>query len=249
RSAYYAMSLIVLFITVPIIYLVLKESPEDLGLSPDGLKNDEPGVVSLNQTGLTSSEAMKKREFWLLTLIFVFIAFSLHGILPHLFPLLTDKGLDNSTAAKITSAMGITVMVSRVFIGFLLDIYFAPRVALIFFALSAVGFGILSLSISAPFLLLAAILVGLSLGAEVDILAYLIGKYFGLRSFAEIYGLLFVGVFFGTAMGPYAFGYGFENTGSYSIVLIAAIVLNFAALLLIMKLGPYTKLEETFPPK
>jgi MFS family permease len=244
RAAYYVLSLIVLFITVPLIYFVFKEYPEDIGLSPDGANDTESIPAPLGVIGLTSSEALRKREFWLLTFIFVFIAFSLHGILPHLFPLLTDKGLDNSTAAIITSIMGITVMISRVLIGFLLDIYFAPRVAFIFFALSGIGFGILSLSTTIPFLLLGAILVGFSLGAEIDILAYMIGKYFGLRSFAEIYGLLFVGVFFGTAMGPYAFGLGFESTGSYSTVLIIAIILNLAALVLTRKLGPYTNFDE-----
>ena len=63
-------------------------------------------------------------------------------------------------------------------------------------------------------------------------------------AFVERDGLLFVGVFFGTAMGPYAFGLGFENTGSYSTVLIIAIILNLAALVLTRKLGPYTNFDE-----
>ena len=92
---------------------------------------------------------------------------------------------------------------------------------------------------------LAAVLAGLSLGAEIDILAYLIGKYFGLRSFGEIYGLLFVGIFIGSALGPPAYGMGYENTGSYSGILFIAIIVNVMAIILTSKLGPYLEPDKT----
>ena len=93
---------------------------------------------------------------------------------------------------------------------------------------------------------LAAVLIGLSLGAEVDLLAYLCGKYFGLSSFAEIFALLFISVLMGSALGSVGFGYGFESMGSYSGVLIFSVVLNILALLIITRLGPYPNVSE-FP--
>ena len=239
RAAYYTLSLIVLLVSVPLICLFLKETPEAMGLLADGEEFTESTDKPQISFGLTSSETIKKQEFWLLMLIFLFIAFNLHGILPHLVPMLTDKGHDASTAAIIASCLGLTVFASRIFIGYLLDIYFAPRVALLFFALSTIGFALFSVSATLSLMFLAAVLVGLSLGAEIDILAYLIGKYFGLRSFGEIYGLLFIGIFIGSALGPPAFGLGFERTGSYSGILIVAIILNLAALILTTKLSPY----------
>lgn len=245
RSAYYVLSGIVLFITVPLIAIVLKESPAEIGQLPDGAEEKQDmSETIVAKSGLTSGVAIRQREFWLLSLIFLCIAFVLHGILPHLVPMLRDRGIDADTAATIASVMGITVFISRILIGYLIDYYFAPKVALFFFALSAVGFAMYSVTALLPFMYIAAIMIGLSLGAEIDLLAYLCGKYFGLRSFGEIYGLLFIGVLTGSALGPYAFGYGFETMGSYKGILVLSIVVNLTALLITTRLGPYPELQQ-----
>lgn len=239
RTAYYMLSFVVLFVAVPLMYFFLKESPADMGLSVDGDTGRTAAHTQALSWGMGSGETIRQKEFWLMALIFLLISFNLHGLLPHLVPMLSDHGINSTTAARIASCLGLTVFVSRIFIGYLLDIYFAPTVAAIFFALSALGFIIFSTMSTIPMMFLAAILVGLSLGAEVDILTYLIGKYFGLRSFAEIFGLLFVGIFIGSALGPPAFGVTFETTGSYIYILGIAIVSSLIALYLTLKLGPY----------
>jgi MFS family permease len=244
RAGYYALSLLVLFVALPLIYIFLKGSPEEMGLFADGVEPVDASEIPQSNIGLTSAETIRKLDFWLLLFIFLFISFNLHGLSQHLPPMMTDRGLDSSMAAMITSSLGLSVLVSRVLVGYLLDIYFAPRVAMLFFGLSTIGIAMFLLTSSLPMLFLAAILAGLSLGAEIDILAYLIGKYFGLRSFGEIYGLLFVGIFLGTAMGSPAFGLSFDKTGSYSSILTIAIVVNVVAVLLTTKLGPYPEQIE-----
>ena len=79
---------------------------------------------------------------------------------------------------------------------------------------------------------LAAVLIGLSLGAEIDLLAYLATRYFGLRSFGSIYGLLFAAILAGTATGPVVFGLGYEITGSYVSILAFCVGVNVLAVLL-----------------
>ena len=247
RSGYYVLSCIVLFIIVPMITAFIKESPEEMGLFPDGAENADAANEGVSyKYGYSSLAVLKRKEFWLLSIIFLFIAFVLHGILLHLVPLLRDKGIEPNTAALVASVMGATVFVSRILIGYLIDRFFAPSVALVFFALSAIGFLVLYSSSSLPLMLAAAVMIGLSLGAEVDLLAYLCGKYFGLRSFGEIYGILFISVLLGSALGSVIFGYGFESFGSYAEVLILCAVLNFLALVIIKMLGPYPD-SKTFP--
>jgi MFS family permease len=81
---------------------------------------------------------------------------------------------------------------------------------------------------------LAAALIGLSIGAEIDLLAYLATRYFGLQSFGLAFGLLFSAFLIGSATGPVAYGAGFDTTGSYTVVLyicagmllISTLVLN-----------------------
>jgi len=90
-----------------------------------------------------------------------------------------------------------------------------------------------------------AICVGLSLGAEVDLLAYLAGRYFGLKSFGATYGFLFSAVLVGTALGPLAFGIGFDTTGSYIGILTICVAINILAVVLAAFLGKYPDWEKS----
>ena len=62
-----------------------------------------------------------------------------------------------------------------------------------------------------------AVLVGLGMGAEVDLIAYLQSRYFGLRAFGQIYGYLFAVFTVGTGLGPFLMGAAYDATGSYRV--------------------------------
>jgi spore maturation protein SpmB len=73
----------------------------------------------------------------------------------------------------------------------LLDRYFGPRVATWFCGSAALGIILLILTRGGPATFLGAFLVGLGMGAEADVIAYLVSRYFGLKAFGEIYGFAF----------------------------------------------------------
>ena len=89
------------------------------------------------------------------------------------------------------------------------------------------------------FTLLAAFLVGLGMGAEADIIAYLTSRYFGLRSFGEIYGYLFATFTLAGALGPVLMGVGFDHLGSYRAPLLFFLAATLVATALLTRLGPY----------
>jgi len=95
------------------------------------------------------------------------------------------------------------------------------------------------MSSSTAAVLVGAFLVGLGLGAEVDIIAYLVSRYFGLRYFGEIYGLAFGAFLLAGALGPLVMGASFDLTGSYSAPLAALFISTLIAALLMTQLGPY----------
>ena len=82
-------------------------------------------------------------------------------------------------------------MIGRVASGYLLDRVFAPRVAMWIFGAAAFGIALLRTAAGTRLVFLAVFLIGLGMGAEVDIIAYLTSRYFGLRAFGEIYGYAF----------------------------------------------------------
>jgi MFS family permease len=244
RYGYYALSAVVVFVAMPLAYLFLRESPAAMGLKPDGAASGEPPKATRKGVGYYTREILRHREFWMLSAIFVVLSFVLNGALAHLVPMLVDRGMTAKAAATVAATEGITVFISRIVIGYLIDRFFAPRVAMVFFSLSALGMGVFAMGATDGWAFTGAIMLGLSLGAEVDLLAYLTGRYFGLRSFGTTYGLLFAAILTGTAIGPLAFGVGFEMTGSYVGILTICVAINVLAVVMTALLGPYPDWEK-----
>ncbi len=230
RFSFLVLGAIIIVVATPLVALFLKDPP--------GMRTGaagEPGATAMQVSGDAWRQAVGRGVFWMLIAVFALLSFSLYGMLAHFKPLLTGMGVPGDEAGWITGMVGIAVMVSRVVIGFLIDRIFAPRVALVVFLFSAAGMYLLSTGNAAGFAIPAALLLGLSMGAEIDLLAYLAGRYFGLKSFAVIYGLLFSAFLAGTALGPWAYGQAYDAYGSYSLMLlvgagccgVAAVVTGF----------------------
>ncbi len=217
RFSFLALGAIIIFVATPLVALFLKDPPRPV-MDPAGSAGDNTAQFS----GDAWREAIRRGVFWMLIVVFALLSFSLYGMLAHFKPMLTGMGVPGAEAGWIAGMVGIAVMVSRVVIGFLIDRIFAPRVALVVFLLSAAGMYVLSTGDAAGFAIPAALLLGLSMGAEIDLLAYLAGRYFGLKSFAVIYGLLFSAFLAGTALGPWAYGEAYDANGSYSLMLLVS---------------------------
>jgi MFS family permease len=91
------------------------------------------------------------------------------------------------------------------------------------------------------------VLVGLGLGAEVDMLAFLSSRYFGQRAFGQLYGYFFMCFSFGGATGRSLDGILFDRAGSYAPVLIVAAVSLVVAVGLLSRLGHYVYPVEHVP--
>lgn len=233
RGGYFSLAVLLIVITLPLVAFVLKEPPTGI------VRDDEqaPGAV-----GDSLAEALRKRDFWLLALIFMSLAFVLYGLIPHLVPMLTDRGVPETSAARIASIFGFAAFGGRLLIGTLIDRYDARRIAFVFFLLSAAGLVIFLIpSIPLWAVLTAAILLGGSLGAEVDMLAYFTSRYFGLRHFAKIFGILFAAVLVTMGIGPLAFGMVFDATGSYRSILMLGIPICVLAIALLLGLRSYAE--------
>jgi MFS family permease len=108
-----------------------------------------------------------------------------------------------------------------------------------FFSAVTIGLGLLAVSHAIQFAFVGAFLVGLGTGAEVDIIAYLISRYFGLRAYGAISGWLWCVYSVAGGLGAYVMGLGFDKTGSYVLPLSGFFCAAALATLLIVSLGPY----------
>src|SRR5215471_11865979 len=117
-------------------------------------------------SGLTVSEAIRTRTFWLLCVIFCCVSASVNGAAAHLTPLLTDRGASGQSAAFALSVFGAASIVGRVGNGYLLDHFFAPRIAAILFSGAAIGITVLWSGTAGNAAFVAAGFLGLAIGAE-----------------------------------------------------------------------------------
>ena len=242
RAGYYGLVGLVM-LAVPVIYLLLRESPLELGLMPDGIVAEKNAVRGGELSGLLRAEVVKQRNFWMLFVVFASLAFCLYGVLPHLVPMLMDRGMQGSKAALVASTVGVTMIAARWGVGYLIDRFFAPYIALPCFLLSAIGLAMLATGTMGWQVFIAAAFIGLSAGAEFDLLAFLTSRYFGLRNFAGIYALLFIAFLIGASLGPLAYGAVYEQTGSYLWILSGCTVFTVIAGLIIVSLPRYPVLK------
>ncbi|MFC4297691.1 hypothetical protein ACFO0J_06525 [Castellaniella hirudinis] len=81
---------------------------------------------------------------------------------------------------------------------------------------------------------MAAVLIGLGLGAEIDLIAFMQSRYFGHKAFGEIYGYFFAIFMFASGFGPFLMGQTFRISGSYEPFLLVSMVgLGIACLLMV----------------
>jgi MFS family permease len=144
--------------------------------------------------------------------------------------LLTDRGLTAGKAALCASILGGSSLLGRIVVGWLLDRFFGPRVALVINLITALGIFLLARANSFPAGCIAAALIGLGAGGEAATTPYLLTRYFGLRAFSTLYGLTWTFYAAAGAIGPVILGRAFDATGSYSSLLILlAVALGLAA--------------------
>ena len=168
----------------------------------------------------------------LASLLFSFVAVAL---VVSFVPIQTDAGMSPADAGKLAFWIGIFAIAGRLGTGFLLDRLRASLVGAAIFCLPILA--CLTMLYAGPDgALLAAALIGLTVGAEVDVIVYLATRHFGLKAFGALYGGLLMALSLGTALGPLVAARIYDASGSYAdffwagVVLMALAVVTLASL-------------------
>jgi MFS family permease len=151
----------------------------------------------------------------------VCVAIGTGGVVVHFVPMLIDAGYSPSRAGQMAGLVGLSLVSSRLIVGITLDHIFAPLVATSLMAVSALGF--LGISITGSSLLpWTSMLTGMSLGAEVDLIAYLVSRYFPATQFGRAYGLLYGAFLTTVALSPVVYARFREWNGDYTAAFVWA---------------------------
>ena len=176
-----------------------------------------------------TSETWRTRRFWVLAICAALAGvFVITGI-GNFVPLLVERGLPRSVAAGYQAVVGVAVILARVFIGALLDRFAAPRLMLAVFATSVAGMATFAAGDGPAVYLVAAVAIGIAVGVEIDVLAYLVSRYFDRDTFGQVFGLMFAAYSLGGAAG--SGGVALLPSGSTTALLIVAAALAASATL------------------
>ena len=229
RSSYEILGVIVLVGSIPVVGLFLVDSPSEMGLLPDGVTTARAqSSATIVDEGVAGSDARTSSAFWLIACAFSLAGGAAQACVIHLVSMLTDRGISAGNAALASSALGVAFIFGRVVAGYLVDRFFGPYVSVSFFVGMACGLALLWVGSSGAGAFLGASLVGLGMGGEGDLMPYMTSRYFGLRSFGEIYGSIFAIFTLAGAVAPLLMAIGFDRTGSYrtplSFFLLATLI-------------------------
>lgn len=221
--------------------LVMKKDPGDIGLLPDGVRPETnldglPNIkTKVGEEGLTLSQAIRVREFWFLTFIWLLLSLSVHMIMTHSVPHAIDLGISPINAAFIVSLIGIGGVIGRIVTGRLSDTIGRKKPAMIGSIVQIISLISLIFIHDLWMFYFFAFFFGYSWGELGSQVTVLISDIFGVRNVGAIMGTITAGWALGAAIGPAAAGLAFDFTGQYTVSFVfAAVGMIISTILVIM---------------
>lgn len=233
----------VLLVLIPLVLLMLAESPGSVGLGPYGAAAEPPTLPSAVNPFRVALEGLARGarsvDFWLLFATFSVCGFSTNGLVAtHLIPFCADHGIPEVQAASLLAMMGVFDLVGTTLSGWLTDRsnarillfwYYGLR-GLSLMVLPFTNFDLLSLSIFAVF-------YGLDWVATVPPTVGLTTEVFGKKDAPVIVSWIVCGHQMGGALAALGGGLARNATGSYLTAFIASGVACLLASLLVLRIA------------
>ena len=227
RGAYYAMALFTLVLGAVIVLVLSRLNGAKTAVNID--------MEAANRDFLV---AKASRTYWTIMAAIFCLSLGLGGLMIHFVPILLDVGFATNAAVKIAGVIGIAVVLGRLLVGFAVDRIFAPRVAIAI--LLACISGVLALALLGSVVAVpAAFVIGFSVGAEVDLIGYLVARYFGMHAYGQIYGRQYSTFLIATGLSPVILGAVRDATGTYTASLCTAAAFMVISAALFAKLPKF----------
>jgi MFS family permease len=229
RTSVLILGLFLALVTIPLHALVLRRRPSDLGLLPDG----EPISTAPSHPpvrGLSFREALNGRVFWLLTLGFGLASLSANAIRVHFIPFLIGGGIDASSAAYATGAIGIMQVVGRAIFA-PLDRRYSSRVVMTgVFVLQAAALAFLLFGQSALVLGAFILVFGAAQGAMTLSRPAVLAELYGVSYYGRISSIMVIFLTLTSTGAPLAASLLYDRFASYQPVVWGVVVLALASI-------------------
>lgn len=226
RDAWFWLGVTTWLFYLPLVFFLVQNKPEDIGLLPDGDRHATTGnTVSAANVGLTSSEALRTPAFWITAISLASFSMLVTALFFYQVSIFQTQGLSEQIAARIFPISAITMVCCMPIFGRMLDRFptkplFASGVLLMTASMIA-----LTLVRDLPTAVLYAVIFGMNNAAVHALLGYVWPRFFGRKHLGSIQGTATTIMVVGASIGPLPFGAAYDITGSYRIALLTLALL------------------------
>lgn len=204
--------------------LLIRRTPEDMGLQPDGgpapvrravAAEPEPGRPTADEDSWTGREALRTWALWKVMASYVLISFAMGGVQLHRAAFWEDRGYDRALIAGSFSLDALVFFAGILAAGFLVERFHVRHVGALAMAVS-VGGVVLTVAVDATWVLLvSAIALGIGQGTNAVVQVHIWPTYFGRAHLGAIRAYVFPPVLIAQALGAPFAGFFFDVTGTY----------------------------------
>jgi MFS family permease len=220
---------------VPVALLVLRASPQAMGLAPDGLTRAQAAAAP-PQPFTSFHEAVRSAYFYAVSVAYLFLLGSQVGGMAHVYNLARTRD-STETAALAIAAMASSSTVGRLIGGALLVRVRSRTFALVLMAMQAAAFVLLAWAQGRLAIVAAVTLLGLSTGNSLMMHPLLLVERFGTRDYGRIYSASQVMTVAGLAACPALVGLIYEASGGYALPFVASALVTLAGLAVLAAWG------------
>ncbi|MCM3757912.1 MFS transporter [Sporosarcina aquimarina] len=234
RTGYIGLGLAVIIIVVPTVLLIIRKSPQSIGLLPYGAQ-EVTGVTDETKTdevdkGVTLAIARKSSAFYSLFFFFLLIT-SIASFSIHIPSYIQSIGYDAIFAGNAMAGYMIGVLLGALALGYLVDKIGSRNTVYVAMVLAAAAvIALLFAADSKIVVVLATSLYGFTVSNSVGTLApALTTSLFGSREYAQIYSTASLGLAIAGIIALPAYGYIYDFTKSYTpalYIVLALLIIN-----------------------
>jgi sugar phosphate permease len=242
RAAFVVLGILVWVLALPVTLFVMKGSPAEIGLLPDG-DRPEPGAApdphsppagagsapASSEEGWPLGAAVRSRAFFWIAASFFLAPVAQMGMLQHQVPLIVEAGISQTVAA---TALGLTAGLGglgKLCFGRISEMLPFRYAVMLCFGLQALGVLVLFNAQSVAMVWIYVVIFGFAMGGVIVLLPLVVGHFFGLAAFGVIMGTISLILALGNASGALISGLIYDSLGSYRYAMVAYMCLYVIA--------------------
>ena len=212
RDAYLAIAALAAGIGFPTMFFLLRDAPR---------YEANEGAEASEVWGLTLGQAIRTPTFWLVLVAVAAGGGCLTAIFSHVVPILAERGVGLGLATAVIGVFALATALWQVGSGMLLDRVSSPRLAAPMYLAAVAGLAAIELGSGAPAWLIGGALLGIGLGTQYGAMPMLVARYFGLRRFGVIIGVMYSVTIVAQGTTPVLLDHAFDVQGTYRFALAA----------------------------